>query len=85
VENGALVDAPGNTGPAVVAGGPAEQAGLQAGDVIVAVDGAAVDATHDLSTLIVPHAPGDKLTLTINRGGATKELTVTLGTLPTNG
>jgi serine protease Do len=85
VENGALVDAPGNAGPAVVAGGPAEQAGLQAGDVIVAVDGAAVDATHDLSTLIVPHAPGDKVTLTINRGGATKELSVTLGTLPTNG
>jgi S1-C subfamily serine protease len=53
--------------------------------VIVAVDGAAVDATHDLSTLIVPHEPGDKVTLTINRGGATKELSVTLGTLPTNG
>jgi serine protease Do len=85
VENGALVDAPGNAGPAVVAGGPAERAGLQAGDVIVAVDGAAVDATHDLSTLIVPHEPGDKVTLTINRGGATKELSVTLGTLPTNG
>ncbi len=85
VDSGALVDAPNNAGPAVVAGGPADKAGLQTGDVIVAVDGAAVDATHDLSTLIVPHAPGDRVTLTINRAGATRQLTVTLGTLPTNG
>ncbi len=86
VDNGALIHAPSGSGAgsAVVAGGPAEAAGLRDGDVIVTVDGTKVDATHDLSTLILPHAPGEKLALTIVRGGQTRQLSVTLGTLPAN-
>jgi serine protease Do len=82
VEAGALIHAPSNAGSAVVAGGPADQAGVQDGDVIVAVDGTNVDATHDLSTLILPHTPGDRLTVTVQRGNGTQQLTITLGTLP---
>jgi len=85
VTSGALIDAPSGGAPAVVAGGPAAQGGLRAGDVIVAVDGVAVDATHDLSTLIVPHAPGERVTLTIVRGGSQQTVQLTLGTLPTGG
>jgi S1-C subfamily serine protease len=82
VDQGALVDASADVGDPVVAGGPADKAGLKAGDVIVAVDGAKVDATHDLSTRILPHSPGDEITLTIVRDGSQQMLRVTLGTLP---
>jgi Trypsin-like serine proteases, typically periplasmic, contain C-terminal PDZ domain len=85
VDAGALIDAPQNAGSAIVAGGPAEKAGLRSGDVIVEVNGAAVDATHDLSTLIAPHAPGAQVTLTILRDGTTETVKLTLGTLPANG
>ncbi len=85
VDAGALVHAPAGAGAAVVAGGPAEKAGLREGDVITAVDGTKVDATHDLSTLVVPHQPGDRVVLSIVRDGATRTLAVTLGTLPSNG
>ena len=79
-EYGALI---GNAnGEAIFPGSPAEEAGLQAGDVIVAVDGERVDAETDLSTRILPHSPGDTITLRILRGNTTSEVEVTLGTLP---
>ena len=70
------------SGEAVFPGSPAEDAGLQAGDIIVEVDGTRVDVDHDLSTLILPHAPGDTITLRILRGNTTTNVDVTLGTLP---
>jgi S1-C subfamily serine protease len=82
VDEGALVDASADVGSPVVDGGPADRAGLKAGDVIVAVDGDKVDTTHDLSTRILPHSPGDVITLTIVRDGSQQTLRVTLGTLP---
>jgi S1-C subfamily serine protease len=82
VQSGALVKAGPTVGSAVVADGPAAKAGIRDGDVIVAVDGQMVDATHDLAALILPHAPGDSVNLTIVRGGATQQIRVTLGTLP---
>ena len=36
----------------------------------------------DLGTLILPHAPGDTLTLSVLRNGKTSEVKVKLGTLP---
>ncbi len=80
-DSGALIES-GNGQPAVVPGGPADDGGLRAGDIIVAVDGQQVDTTHDLSSLVVPHRPGDRVTLTVNRDGQTLDLAVTLGTLP---
>jgi S1-C subfamily serine protease len=79
-------NAPGTAGPAqesIVAGGPAAQAGLQAGDIITAVDGTALDATHPLDLVMSQHAPGDKVSLTVLRNGQTTTVTVTLGTRPT--
>ena len=69
-------------GDAIFPDSPAAEAGLQAGDIIVAVDGTRVDEDHDLSTLILPHAPGDTITLRILRGNSTTNVDVTLGTLP---
>ncbi|MGH3794132.1 MAG: S1C family serine protease [Pseudonocardiaceae bacterium] len=47
----------------VVAGSPAEQAGLSAGDVITSLDGQAVDSTSTLSALLGLHHPGDQVEL----------------------
>jgi S1-C subfamily serine protease len=58
---------------------------LQEGDVIVAVDGERVDADHDLATRILPHQPGDRVTLSVMTDGSTQDVPVTLGTLPDQG
>lgn len=63
---------------------PAQQAGLQVGDVITAVDNTKVDATHLLSDLIAAHKPGDKVALSVTRNGQTQTLDVTLGTSSSN-
>jgi S1-C subfamily serine protease len=81
VDTGVLIASSGDR-PAVFANSPAAAAGLQDGDVIVAIDEEAVDADHDLADHILPHKPGDKITLTVRRGDQTLELQVTLGTLP---
>jgi putative serine protease PepD len=66
----------------VRAGTPAEKAGLQAGDVIVSVDGKAVGTSIALQTAIDAHKPGDKVELKVKRNGSEKTFTVTLGTRP---
>jgi putative serine protease PepD len=66
----------------VRAGTPAEAAGLQAGDVIVAVDGKTVSTSIGLQTAIDAHKPGDKVQLKVKRNGSEKTFTVTLGTRP---
>ena len=66
----------------VVAGGPADQAGLQAGDIITAVNGTALDGAHPLGLVMSQHAPGETVTLDVLRGGQTMQLSVTLGTRP---
>jgi S1-C subfamily serine protease len=82
VDYGALVSSSDPNAPAVFAGSPAAAAGLKDGDIIVSLDGTRVDETHDLSSLIVPHAPGDTVTLQVRSDGTDKTLKVTLGTLP---
>jgi len=69
----------------VMPGGPAEQAGLQEGDLIIAVDGQTVGIEKDLADLIAGYEPGDTVTLEIERPGEeprAKELTVKLGQHP---
>jgi S1-C subfamily serine protease len=63
----------------VISGSPAAKAGLVAGDVITAVDAAAVTSATDLSSQIAAHHPGDTVSLTwIDRSGSRHSATVTL-------
>ncbi|HSV50893.1 MAG TPA: DegQ family serine endoprotease [Burkholderiaceae bacterium] len=59
-------------------GGPADQAGLQPGDVIRKVDGQRVVSSGDLPAIIGMAAPGDKVTLEIWRKGSAAEITARL-------
>ncbi len=51
----------------LLSGGPAETAGLQVGDYIVAIDDTRVTSTEDLTAVIDEHQAGDVVTLTIVR------------------
>ena len=63
----------------VQAGSAAGNAGLKAGDVITSVDGTIVTSAEQLRAIIDSHQPGDKLSLTVLRGGSTKTFSATLG------
>ena len=63
----------------VTKGGPANQAGLKAGDRIVSVDGSEIAAKDDLGTLMQKHAAGDTLAITVARDGQMQTVNVTLG------
>src|SRR5581483_10202057 len=67
---------------AVAAGSPADQAGLLARDVITAIDGQALKSESDLAKIVDRHKPGDRLTLTVNRGGQQVTPEVTLAAQP---
>jgi serine protease Do len=64
---------------------PAAKAGLQKDDVILRFDGEQVSSVQKLSRLIDESAPEHAARLTISRGGAERELTVTLGRRETLG
>jgi 2-alkenal reductase len=80
----------------VVAGGPADKAGVKAGDkatsdptllaggdLIVAIDGRPVKVFDDLLRYLIGHkSPGDQVTLTILRGEETVDIVLTLGKRP---
>ena len=82
VEQGAWIGGGDPSQAAVVAGSPAAQAGLQAGDIITAVDGIAVDRSNPLDLQVLRFAPGDQVTLDVLRDGQDLELSATLGTRP---
>jgi putative serine protease PepD len=62
--------------------GPAEKAGLQAGDVVVKVDGQAITGANDVAAAIEDNKPGDKVEVTVKRGGSEQTIDVTLGQRP---
>ncbi|MCG4791744.1 S1C family serine protease [Bifidobacterium adolescentis] len=63
---------------AVTDGGPASKAGVKAGDSIVAFNGKAVNNNYSLLGYVRAAAMGDKVKLTVVRGGNTMDLEVTL-------
>jgi S1-C subfamily serine protease len=84
----------------LVKGGPAAKAGLRAasrkvtvngvtafvgGDVIEKVDGNAVSTAAQLADLVAQSKPGDTVTLEVIRAGVTRQVEVTLGTVPAGG
>jgi putative serine protease PepD len=72
-------EGPGSRVQEVNPGGPADDAGLAAGDVIVAVEGRPVTDSTELIVAIRSFAPGDTITLTVQEGSGTREVEVTLG------
>ncbi|WP_406254897.1 S1C family serine protease [Streptomyces chartreusis] len=78
--NGAKITEQGASGSdAVEAGGPAAKAGLKPGDVITKLDDSVIDSGPTLIGEIWTHQPGDKVTITYERGGKTHTVELTLG------
>ncbi|WP_225827252.1 trypsin-like peptidase domain-containing protein [Streptomyces naphthomycinicus] len=78
--DGARIDAKSaNGGPAVTRGGPGERAGLKAGDVITEVEGERVHTGEELIVKIRAHRPGDRLRLSVERGGTERDVSLVLG------
>jgi len=66
----------------VVSGGPADNAGLKAGDVITSIDGKSITSSDALTTVVNSYKPGDKVTIVVTRNGSSKSITLTFGTRP---
>ncbi|WP_432101093.1 trypsin-like peptidase domain-containing protein [Streptomyces sp. WAC 04229] len=69
----------GADGSAVTKGGPGAEAGIKPGDVITAVDGQRVHSGEELIVKTRAHRPGDRLELTLERGGKETKLSLVLG------
>jgi|GEM_PF-50815 len=68
----------------VLQGSPADKAGLQPGDIITKVNGTAINQSTSLTSLLDKQQVGDKITLTIVRGGKTQNVDVTLEAAPSS-
>ncbi|MGQ0750315.1 MAG: DegQ family serine endoprotease [Betaproteobacteria bacterium] len=62
-------------------GGPADQAGLKSGDVILEVGGKPVERSNELPSLVASIEPGTKTSVVVWRNGERKTLPVTIGQL----
>jgi serine protease Do len=60
----------------VVAGGPSEKAGIEAGDIITKFDGRVIEKSSDLPRIVGATKPGNKGIVTVYRRGAYKEIAV---------
>jgi hypothetical protein len=75
-------EAPGVTLAGITPGSPAEQAGLQAGDVIVRFGGKEIRNIYDYTYALGEHQPGDTVEAVLKRAGQDVRLDITLGTRP---
>ena len=73
--NGALISSEAN---GVTSGGPADKAGIKAGDLIIAIDGVEIASSDELIVAIRSHNVGDKVKIKFKRNAVTREVTVTL-------
>ena len=81
IDYGAWIDPDSGATP-IVPGSPAQQAGLQAGDIITEIDGLRIDASQGLDDILSLYEPGQELTLSVLRDGQTISMPLTLGTRP---
>jgi putative serine protease PepD len=63
-------------------GTPAASAGLREGDVVVAIDGRAIETADELRSVVAAKQPGDELKVTVVRNGDRRTLTVELAERP---
>lgn len=61
---------------------PADKAGLARGDIILSVDGQAVNTVQDLETVLTKHKSGDTLQLSVQHGDTQKTVSATLADVP---
>jgi serine protease Do len=66
----------------VVEGGPAHQAGLRRGDIVIAINGDPTRDMGELLTKVAAIAPGDRATLRRFRNGRAEDVTLTVGRRP---
>ena len=64
----------------LVPDGPAEAAGIEAGDLIIHFNGTRINGTTDLVGELIGARPGDDVVITVYRDGITVEIPLTLGT-----
>jgi serine protease Do len=67
---------------AIRAGGPAEAAGVETGDIIVSIEGVTIDTEHPLDAVLSQFAPGQTVALAVIRDGTRQVIPVQLGTRP---
>ncbi|MDP2734929.1 MAG: trypsin-like peptidase domain-containing protein [bacterium] len=79
VEYGVLVEAGPQGEPAVTPGSAAENAGIQAGDIILEMNGERITQENSLAKLIQKYDPGDTVVLKVLRSGQERILNATLG------
>ena len=75
-------DAKGVLVNSVIAGSPAEKAGIKPQDIIIAFAGKAVNSPYSLYSQVLSHKVGDSVKLTVSRSGQSLELNLTLSGLP---
>jgi len=68
----------------VVAGGPAQKAGLQSGDVVIAVNGVPVKSNVEMTREVAKAQAGDVIHLDVFRDGKERTIDVRSGTRPSN-
>jgi len=73
--NGALISTAAN---GVISGGPADKAGIKAGDLIIAIDGVEIASSDELIVAIRSHNVGDKVKIKFTRNTVTREVSVIL-------
>jgi putative serine protease PepD len=66
----------------IVKGSPADSSGLKVGDVITKFRGTSITSADTLTAAVIAAKPGEKVALSVRRGGSTKQFTLTLGTQP---
>jgi S1-C subfamily serine protease len=67
---------------AITPGSPAASAGLQQGDLVIAINGKPITSTQQFIETVDTFTPGQVIGLTIKHGGSTQHVKVTLGTRP---
>ncbi len=77
-----IADAPRPGVPPITPQGPADKAGLRAGDVILEVDGQPISDSRELIVTIRSKTPGDRVPFTYTRAGAERTVDVVIGAAP---